>query len=205
MTATNQPPLEDVLDMLLAAYKAPTQEAVAEFAERFPAYRADILDFAADWAEEEHLPAPEPLTDAQEARVFARAQSFLQNTLFELSPPAIAVVAARSSLFDLARGSGASLQDVARAAGLDIPLIAKLNGRSIKPETIRERVARAIAQFLGVDFRQVIESWTGPPLAQGRSYLAQVKPVLATQEDFETAVANSTLSPAEKAALLEAD
>ena len=99
MTATNQPSLEDVLDMLLAAYKAPTQEAVADFAERFPAYRADILDFAADWAEEEHLPIPEPLTDAQEARVFSRAQSFLQNMLHEHANPAVAArrsAAARS-------------------------------------------------------------------------------------------------------------
>lgn len=205
MTATNQPSLEDVLDMLLAAYKAPTQEAVADFAERFPAYRADILDFAADWAEEEHLPIPEPLTDAQEARVFSRAQSFLQNMLHEHANPAGDTLAARASLFDLARGSGASLQDVAYAAGLDIPLVAKLNARSIRPETIRQRVARAIAQFLGVDLRRVIESWTGPPLAVGRSYLAQVKPVLPAQEDFDTAVANSSLSSAQKAALLEVD
>lgn len=206
MTAINQPSIEDVLDMLLVAYDAPTPDAVAEFAERYPAYRADLITFAADWAEQAHLPAPEQLSDDQEARVFSRAQSFLQNLLFEqVHSTAAAPAMPRASLYDLAKGAGVSLRDVADAAGLDVPLVSKLNRRTIRASTIRTHITRSIAQFLRVDFTRVLESWTGPPLVAGASFLASEKPTIPEQEDFDVAVANSTLTPEQKAAALHDD
>lgn len=205
MTAINQPSLEDVLDMLLVAYDAPTPDAVAEFAERYPAYRADLITFAADWAEQAHLPAPEPLSDDQEARVFSRAQSFLQNMLFEQASAPVATFTPRASLYDLAKSAGVSLRDVANAAGLDVPLISKLNRRAIRASTIRPHIARAVAQFLRVDITRVIESWIGPPIVGGASFLASDKPMIPEQEDFDVAVSNSTLTPEQKAAALHDD
>jgi hypothetical protein len=206
MTHPNQPSLEDVLDMLLVTYGGPTPEAIADFAERFPAYRSNLFEFAVDWTEEEHLPEPGPLNADQEAVVFARAQSAFQNAAFEQTAAASQTAAtARLSLAQLARAAGKSLDDVVQAAGLDHTLISKLNGRRIRPTTIRAQIARKIAAFLRVPESQVVASWTGPPHSLAMSFHAKKAPVPQHQEDFDIAVAKSSLSPEEKAALLMDD
>lgn len=206
MTHSNQPSLEDVLDMMLVTYGDPTPQAIADFAQRYPAYRSELYDFAVDWAEEEHLPVPEELNAEQKTLVFARAQSLFQNIAFEQQADASATeVSTRLSLAQLAKRAGKTLDDVRQAVGLDLGLIAKLNNKRIRPESIPGPIARAIGAFLGTSEPQVRASWTGPPRALSMSFHARKTPVIPHKEDFAIAVAQSTLSPEEKAALLVDD
>jgi hypothetical protein len=201
MTHPNQPTLEDVLDMMLVAYGEPTSDAVAEYAGRFPAYRSELIEFASDWAEEEHLPTPAMLSTEQEELVFARAQSAFQNVAFELKA-ATAAAKAPSSLAELARRAGKTLGEVMQVAGLDHGLITKLNARRIRAETVPALVARSIAEFLGLSDAQVVSSWSGVPRALALSFHARQSPVVAHQEDFDIAVAKSTLTAEEQTRLL---
>jgi hypothetical protein len=205
MTHTNQPPLEDVLDMLLVTYGEPTPQAIADFAERYPAYRSDLMEFAVEWTEETYLPEPAPLSADQVALVFSRAQSTFQNLAFQQANAAAPVIEARASLAELAKRASKTLGDVMEAAGMDHGLISKLNGRRIRAETIPRWIARRIADFLGVSADRVTASWTGRPAALAMSFHARKAPVMAHQEDFDIAVAKSSLSEEEKAKLLKDD
>lgn len=200
MTPPNQPPLEDVLDMLLVTYGEPTPEAIADYAERYPVYHADLLEFAVDWAEEAHLPAPVALSTEQEDLIFVRAQSIFQNVVFEQSSPTVA--SAPLSLAELAKRAGKTLGDIMEAVGLDHGLITKLNGRRIRPASIPALLPSAIGQFLALPSEQVMVSWSGAPKALALSFHARRTPVVPHQEDFDIAVAKSTLSPQEQARLL---
>lgn len=203
MTHLDQPMLEDVLDMLLVTYGEPTPQAIADFAERYPAFRSELMEFAVDWAEETHLPQPAPLDQEQEAVVFARAQSVFQNIVYEQTSAQSAPAAGRTSLAELAKRAGTSLGEIMGATGLDHGLISKLNGRRIRPQTIPQSLARAISNFLGLPEGQVTASWTGPPKALAMSFHARQAPIIPHQEDFDIAVAKSSLSPEQKAKLLQ--
>lgn len=201
MTHPNQPTLEDVLDMMLVAYGEPTSDAVAEYAGCFPAYRSELMEFASDWAEEAHLPAPAMLSGEQEDLVFTRAQSAFQSLAYEDMRP-IAVAGTPISLGDLAKRAGKTLSDVMLAAGLDHGLITKLNAKRIRSDSIPSRVTHVIAQFLGLSDDQVAASWSGAPHALALSFHARRSPVVPHQEHFEIAVAQSTLTAEERQKLL---
>lgn len=203
MTHLSQPMLEDVLDTLLVTYGEPTPQAIAEFARLYPAYRSDLLEFAADWAAEAHLPEPEPLSLEQEALVFARGQSAFQNISHVQTKVETGPAAGRTSLAELAKRAGKSLGEVMSNTGLDHGLISKLNGRRILPQTIPRSLARAIADFLGLPEAQVKASWTGAPNALAMSFHSRQAPIMPHQEDFHIAVAKSSLSPEQKAKLLQ--
>jgi hypothetical protein len=204
MTGTNQLSLEDVLDMLLLAYDAPTPDAVADFAERYPAHRTDLILFAADWAGEAHLPPSAALDEQQEGRVFARAQSFLQNELFEQAGPG-QMAAPTETLYDLAKLAGVSLRDVARVSGLDLGLVTKLNRRAIRPAGVRRHISRSIGSLLRIDPVRVARSWSGPQQLGAAAFLPSEAGRAFEQEDFDVAVSNSSLTEAQKSALLCAD
>ena len=213
MTHSSLLPLEEVLDMLLDEYSAPSREAIAAYSCRFPEYRADLLRFAATWAEEENLREPVPLNNAQRNTLEARAQSFLQNALYDdrasaASPIAVSGSAASrgQSLVQLAQSAGRKLHDVAREVGMPLPFISELNGRGFKPETIPDRLVRRLASVLGVAPSRVTASWAGPPTIQpSMGFLATSKPISRPQRDFVAAVNESDMSPDEKAALLDDD
>jgi hypothetical protein len=203
MTHLDQPMLEDVLDMLLVTYGEPTPQAIAEFAERYPAYRSELMEFAAEWALEDHLPEPAPLSPEQEALVFARGQSAFQNIVHAQTKVEAGSAVGRASLAELAKRAGKSLGDIMGGTGLDHGLISKLNGRRIRPQTIPQSLARAIGDFLGLPEAQVTASWTGAPKALAMSFHSRQAQIMPHQEDFDIAVAKSSLSPEHKAKLLQ--
>jgi hypothetical protein len=198
MTVSNHVEVEDVLDMLLDEFDSPTPRAIAVFSRRYPEHRADLLEFAAVWAEERHLPAPQPLSEGREAAIEARAQLALDDVL---ASGATAKAVTARSLTELAGASGQDLDGVARQAGLDGSLIHKLDARRIRAETIPARLAARLANILCTDVLTIRQSWTSQPALALAAFMA-IKLPEPSQEDFATAVAASDLSPAEKAALL---
>jgi hypothetical protein len=205
MTNPSQTSLADVLDMLLAVHGAPTSDAITEFARRYPQYRPDLMEFAADWAAEMHLPEPEPFTTEQEFSLVSRAHSAFQNLAFEQVEQEKSATDSRVSLAALARRAGKTLDDIMDMVGLDRGLISKLNGCRIRPRTICPSLARSIALFLNVSEAQVISSWSGVPRPRALALRASLPFAPQEQEDFEMAVATSSLSAEQKAKLLSED
>ena len=219
MTRPMSASLDDVLTMMLDEYDAPSPAAVADYARRFPALRADLLRFAAAWAVGDALPAPAPLPADAEALLEARAESFLQNALHARAeatrPVPLAVCASgeaedarprATSLAQLARSAGQRLQDVAAATGIPLPIMSELNGRGFRPASIRAGAVRLIAAHLGVGSDRVRQSWAGgATITPAMAFLAKTKPVALPQRDFAEAIEALDLPADLKKALLEED
>ncbi|MES2442807.1 MAG: hypothetical protein V4574_08245 [Pseudomonadota bacterium] len=203
MSAAELPPLDDVLDLMVAEFGAPDARAVAAFSLRFPAHRAKLIDFAAAWAAQSHLPVPEPLSAVREGRIADRAQRALDEGL-----AARAAARRPKSLAELAALSGQDLDQVARVASLDQSLVRKLDGRRIDPRSIPGTLTARLAAILRTDPAIVAQSWAEAPSAMPAmaAFIAIDLPLpVSGREDFAAAVAASSLSAAQKAALLSGE
>lgn len=198
MTDMTKLELDDVLDLMLAQYGEPSEAALSDFGARFPLHARDLLEFAATWAEQAHLPVPPPLNEQQRMAVASRAASYLGNLLHQRDS-AQATSTSAVTLASLASQAGSGLQAVAQACDLDLPLVSKLNSRRILSETIPQRLSARIAEFLGLPVERVLAAWSGPPrLAASAAFLAKTKPQAGAAESFADAIEASGLERSQK-------
>lgn len=175
---------DDVLDELLLEHGAPTPQAVAAAAVRHPAHKAALLEFAASWAEDDHLPIPK--IDEQ------REQSLLGDAMSKFSASAAPIAAA--TLLDLAGAARLTLTDIAQDLGVDPVIVSKLNARRIDPRTIGRATASRVGRFLRVDTARVVSAWSGePPRLAAAAFLPQATGL--SQETFLTALEKAGVSP----------
>jgi hypothetical protein len=210
MTKTSHLPLENVLELFVASADRPGRDDLLAFIERYPHYRRELIDFASLWAEQDLIPPAPELDQLAAEQLGNRMASFVENQLYALKAkaepqdlPASQPTAMAASLRNLTEQAGRSLHDVARAACLDLVLTRKLNARQIRPETIPRTLSQRIADFLAVPLEQILVVWTGPPHLGRASFRSNTKPAVAAQEDFADAVAASSLTADERAALLQ--
>jgi transcriptional regulator with XRE-family HTH domain len=201
MSVAETPAIDDVLDLMIAEFGSPHLRAVAAYAARYPRYRAELIDFAAIWAHQAYLPAPEPAHPADGVRrVEARAERGLAEAL-----AARAAARQPKSLTALVAASGQDLDDVARRLGLDQSIMNKLERRRIRPETIPAGLTRRLAALLHADPAVVARAWMGPPRTEPAMAAFMAIKLPGEQEDFATAIAASSLSPAQRDALLSGE
>lgn len=185
--------LEEVLDELLFERGTPTPDAIATWATLYPEHRAALVEFAASWAEDEHLPLPR-VDEARQRSVVAKTMNQFR---------AAAAPAVPRTLSALAGSAGRTLDDVARGLGVDASVIAKLNARRIDPATIGRAMAVRISKLLKVDTAAVIASWSGAPAPlAAAAFLGRPAPL--PQETLAQALAKVG-APNELIAELEAD
>lgn len=157
MTIQSGKPFEDVLDEMLAERGDPTADVVAIWAALYPEHRAALIEFAANWAEDTHLPVAS--TDE------ARQRSVVVRTINQFRASTAPVVP--STLSALAASAGTTMEAVAQSLGVDASVVAKLNARRIEPRTIGTALSARIAKLLQVDVAAVVATWSGAsaPLA----------------------------------------
>jgi|GEM_PF-2367199 len=182
MNDQNGKSLDEVLDAMLFEHGIPTIQAVAEWTARHPEHRAAIIEFAAAWAEDDHLPAPR--VDNLRDRSVAAATINQFRT----------AVAAPNSLAGMAAARGRSMHDLARGTGIDTRILMKLNARRIAPATIGRAMALRIGKFLEIEPSSVIASWTGThtPLAAAAFLAGSVS---LPQETLRQAMERIGVSP----------
>lgn len=194
--------LEDVLDRLLAEHGSPTPAAVAAVSAVHPEHRAAILEFAAAWAEESHLPRPVASAETEAGKaVLAQAQASFAKALdirLEGGEPARGM-----SLAELAASVGRNLKDVAAAARVDLAVILKLDAGRIVPASIGTVLPRRIADFLGIDPGLLSASWSRMSPAAASAFLPSVVAPVSPDETLAEALAASNTDPAEIEELLE--
>jgi hypothetical protein len=144
--------LEDVLDQMLFADGAPSKDAVARWSSRYPEFRADLLAFAAGWAEDEHL-APPCVNELRERSLRVAAMN-----AFRAGEP----VAAPRTLAQLAATRGLTLDAIAQDLGIDTKVVIKLDAGRIDPATIGHTLVSHISKFLKVSPANVTASWDRP-------------------------------------------
>lgn len=201
------PTLDDVLNEFVAGHERPTAEALEAWVRRYPQFRNELIEFAAAWAEQMVLPAAPELSTDEEERIVDRAMSHALNISFSRDEQVQSHQPNENAIKSLtaeAKKAGLSAPEFAKACGLDLVLIAKLNTRQIRPNTIPPKLISHVARLLGRTIEAVTEYLGQPPqpLAD-RSFLALEKPKSAGQESFADAVRASSLSEAEKARWLD--
>jgi hypothetical protein len=153
MNTTGGTCLEDVLDTMLAEYGAPTSKALTSVSRRYPEYRSAMLEFAAGWAEEEHLPAPAPSEQTDAPAVLARIRFAAELASRETS----------TRLSDLAQRAGSSLQELAAQCRLNVSLLMKIDAGRIAPNSVGKVLPSRLAELLGVAREIVVAAFAVKP------------------------------------------
>lgn len=207
MENRNTMTLDDVLNEFVTENDRPTAKKLEEWAERYPQYRRELVDFAATWAEQLVLPPGPELGPEKEKALIDRTMSHVQNIAYERDEKADAQAESDDpidSLIKQAQRGGMNAQEFAKSCLLDLALLSKLNSRQIEPQTIPARLVRQMARLLGKPFSAVTAYLALPPQAiAGRAFLSRDKPASTGRQSFADAVRASSLSAAEKARWLD--
>lgn len=171
---TNQdrtPSLDEVLAEIAASSTPPDATQFRNWVNRYPQFKAEIVDFATDWIEVEAMKTPNKVTQDDVALVVNRTMSRIQQILYEDDRP--------TSLKDLAADIEAAGHDVdsfQHAVDIDRSILTCLVERMILPSTIPLRMVRAIAKVLNRDAKQVRDYLQLPPQRAAAAYRARGQP-----------------------------
>ena len=209
MTLSAPLTLDDILDQFLLEHDAPTADALAALLRLHPDHRQSIVAFTTAWCEQRLLPAEGPVGRLREQDFIEKACALFESAVAtrdaSSSPTeqrAQAAFPAASSLFELAQRAGLSLVDLVPVLDLDIGIVAKLDKRSIRLDTLPARLFTAIARTIGCSIREIQEALAGPPAQVMPSFMIVRSGASPRPESFADAVRASTLPEAAKASWL---
>lgn len=203
-----RPDLEAVLDAYLSEAHGPDWTGLKAWLDEYPYYAAELMDFAAAWAQSEGMPRAHGAEAISGERVAQIARAALDAALAEY-PLTSATTdtdgqAAFPGLLDAGERLGLKLRDIARAAGLSAAIVRKLDRRLITAATVPGAVVGRLAEVLHTG-AATIQSYLEQPatLADGAQFRAEQTPELARRETFDEAVRkDQLLSNDEKRRLL---
>jgi hypothetical protein len=209
MTPSAPVTLDDILDQFLLEHDAPTSSALAALLRLHPDHRESIVAFSTTWCEQRLLPAEGPVGHVKQQGFIEKACALFESAAAkrdasssptEQRPQAASPAA--SSLFELAQRAGLSLVDLVPLLGLDIGIVAKLDKRSIRLDTMPERLFSAIARAISCSIREIQEALAGPAAQAMPSFMIVRSGASTRPESFADAVRASTLPAAAKASWL---
>lgn len=211
-----QASLNEVLEDYVMADGAPSRESLAEWVRAYPEYEQELTALTARWALVTHLPDVHEQSDVDEATLIIRGMSVVQSVLLnarQAKAPETADVASQSQpstpiasfVADAAR-AGLTADALADRTGLSVSLVAKLDRRVVRADTIPRVVSERLAEAIRRDVRAVLNySNLDAGFALAAEHRASQPPTLpAKLEDFFDAVCNDPeLTDEQRAALLQ--
>ena len=204
--------LEDVLDALVAADKAPGPVVLDRWLQEYPQFERELVDFMASWALMNSAASMtadrEEQTDEEvkaDERLMLRGLSIVQNLLHEKSQRA-GTEPRLDSLIGAAKAAGLSLQDLAREAHLGEAVVRKLDRRLIRFASIPRQAIGAVADAVRCHAQTVAQYLQQPAtFAAVAHYRADRAPQLAEPEDFNIAIEKDpTITPEDRRRWLDA-
>lgn len=181
--------LEEVLDELFFSVDDLTPDAVLRACEQYPAFRYEILEFAAQWAAVRA--APEPDTDYGAFSVSEESvslvQSFVLNQLNKVDTVAIAQRDIDAAKAAVSRLAGAELRRASAVLGFgeSTELLTKLLTKRLLD--VPPQVFDALSEHLGV-IADALRRALGIDLARSIRYRALARPNSPSYETWEAAV-----------------
>ncbi len=177
------------LDALYAAWhddrKQPTPTSLREWIERFPAYRQHLIEWTTDAPCLDGADALS-LHAAAEARTLAIGRQILADRLARRNEQSAIEI---TSLYALAQQQGLNPKSLAAALEVGVPIVAKLQQRLLRYQSIPAQFVERLAQTLQVSREQLRDYLTRPPsLASAAMYRSSVVPQAGAQEDFAAAI-----------------
>lgn len=187
--------LEDVIDAYVASSADSGEDTLATWIERYPQYASELRDFAAHYNLFKRLPERE-YTAEEEELINTRAASVVQNLLYR-QRAAIAAsddeVAASNDevtgLINEAEKQHLSLEQFAETTELSAPIIAMLDRRQVRYESIPRKAVDNLAQALGKAATAVASYLQGEMRLQPAHYRADEAPKAARLQEFSALVA----------------
>jgi hypothetical protein len=137
------PSLDDVLAEIAASPVPPDAQQLRWWMNRYPEFKAEILDFATDWIEMEAAKSPHEVTKDEVDLVVNRTMSRVQ----QLLDKAERHTSMKDLLADI-KSAGHDFESFQRAVGIDRSMLTCLAERMIRPATIPLRLVTAMALAL---------------------------------------------------------
>lgn len=193
---------DDVLRAFFDAGEAPSADLLREFIAKYPAYAADLTDFALAWYLDRGE-SPEDVSDIHvDNALVDRAMSNLQELVYQLDKSAD-VESGRKEVPSPDPFGGFAPDDYSALwseLGLGSLLGAKLVRRLVD---VPEKLLVDLAARLRCGADTLREYFSGPPMLMAENYRSDTKPATTREkEPFEHAIATSNLSEQQKRTLL---
>jgi hypothetical protein len=186
------PSLDDVLAEIAASPVPPDAQQLRWWMNRYPEFRAEILDFATDWIEMEAAKSPHKVTKDEVDLVVNRTMSRVQQLLDKAERP----TSMKDLLADI-KSAGHDFESFQRAVGIDRSMLTCLAERMIRPATIPLRLVTAMALALNRTV-EVVRDYLLLPPQPAAAYKARTQPE-SKQVDFVVVVECAELSDTDKA------
>jgi hypothetical protein len=180
--------LEDVIDAYVASSADSGEDTLEVWIKAYPQYTSELRDFAAHYKLFQRLPE-RTYTAEEEDLINTRAASVVQNLLYKQRGAVAVSDDEVVSLIDEAERQNLSLEQFAEATELSAPLIAMLDRRQVRYESIPRKVVDNIAQVLGKAAATVAAYLQGEMRLQPAHYRADEAPRAARVQEFSALVA----------------
>jgi hypothetical protein len=198
MNTTTQESKDDVLHKF-SAESNQDADTLARYLKRYPQYREALIDLSI-----EIFIAPK--FDEMAAEKFPGDKSNQAWSKFQslLSPTDPASAAPRPMDNPLSNLSDEHFRELASELNVNRLFLSRLRDCSIQVATIPQRFLSVVAQALTVSVKELTSALEAPPVvASGLRHKASGKPRVGGKITFDEALASSTLSDVQQAALRE--
>jgi transcriptional regulator with XRE-family HTH domain len=180
--------LEDVIDAYVASSADSGEDTLATWVESYPQYASELRDFAAHYKLFKHLPE-RAYTAEEEELINTRAASVVQNLLYRRRAGVASADDDVTGLINEAEMQNLSLEQFAEATGLSAPIIAMLDRRQVRYESIPRKVIDNIAQAIRRAASGVASYLQGEMRLQPAHYRADEAPRAVRLQEFSALVA----------------
>ena len=189
--------LNDILDAYAASTPGPSFETLREWVRRYPEFESELTEFTIDWRLL-HALSPSAQATADEETLVLRGMSIVEGLLHSQRMQATKerdpgsrvngtelLSTPPHSLLGAADERGITLDDFAQKTGLSASLIASLNNRLARVNSIPRQIVESVAHVIGRSVEAVFAYLQRPPtLPPAAQYKADQTPTVASQRDF---------------------
>jgi hypothetical protein len=180
--------LEDVIDAYVASSADSGEDTLAVWVESYPQYASELRDFAAHYKLIKHLPE-RTYTAEEEGLINTRAASVVQNLLYRRRAGVAGSEDEVAGLINEAEMRNLSLEQFAEATGLSAPILAMLDRRQVRYESIPRRAIDNIARVIRKAVSAVASYLQGEMRLQPAHFRADEAPKTARLQEFSALIA----------------
>ena len=187
MTKENNIMIDEVLDEILLSETEPNHEALTTWVKKHPYFRDELTSFFSTWAIQEELPKKSAIDENRIANhMVSHALEVLHQRERQASEACV-------RLGDAIKATGQSDEDVAAKCNLDFSIVAKLDRRLIRFESIPQLCISLLSAATSRSPEFIVRLLQGRPVQLKPTFKSKKKPE-SKVEDFVDAVKSSELA-----------
>lgn len=187
MTEENNTMIDEVLDEILQTVTDPNHETLTIWINKYPCFRDELASFFSTWAIQKALPKESTIDEDRVAnRMVSHALDLMHQRAHQSSK-------SFARLGDAIVATGQSDDEVAAKCKLDFSIVAKLDRRLIRFESIPQLCILLLSAATNQSPKFIARLLQGGPVQLNPTFKSKKKPVTQV-EDFVDAVKSSELT-----------